>query len=59
MTAYNGQYRCSGSKTKVRRWYKDGEFAVCHVCDRGPLHVYTNGRIVVHKAEHLLPAHLQ
>lgn len=49
MTVYNGLYRCSGSKTKVQKWYKRGPFAVCHECDRGPLFVYSNGRIVMHK----------
>lgn len=51
MSAYNGQYRCPGGQRRVAVWYLDGPFAICEVCGRGPLAVYPNGRVVMHKSD--------
>lgn len=59
MTAYNGMYRCYGSKQRVQEFYKKGPMAICHVCGRGPLAVYSNGCLVMHKREGLAPPWLR
>lgn len=51
MTAYNNLYRCPGSKRRVVLWYKLGPFCICEVCGRGPLAVYPNNTVVMHKSD--------
>lgn len=51
MTVYNAMFRCPGGQRRVTIYYGEGPFAVCEVCKRGPLAVYSNNTVVMHKRE--------